>query len=121
MGDLKRHTTKGFELLNNREGEITKLAAIVAHEHHERWDGTGYPNGLKGEDIHLFARIVAIADVFDALFTERCYKRAWTTEEVVELFRQEKGKHFDPVLTQLLLNNLDDFIEVRYLYPDNEV
>ncbi|MCR9771892.1 HD domain-containing protein [Vibrio harveyi] len=118
---MKRHTTKGFELLNNREGEITKLAAIVAHEHHERWDGTGYPNGLKGEDIHLFARIVAIADVFDALFTERCYKRAWTTEEVVELFRQEKGKHFDPVLTQLLLNNLDDFIEVRYLYPDNEV
>lgn len=118
---MKRHTVKGYELLNNREGEITKLAAIVAHEHHERWDGTGYPNGLKGEEIHLFARIVAIADVFDALLSERCYKRAWTVEEVVELFTREKGKHFDPTLSQLLLDNLDDFIEVRYLYPDSEV
>ncbi|WP_373364755.1 HD-GYP domain-containing protein [Vibrio owensii] len=118
---MKRHTVKGYELLNNREGEITKLAAIVAHEHHERWDGTGYPNGLKGAEIHLFARIVAIADVFDALLSERCYKLAWTVEEVVDLFTREKGKHFDPTLSQLLLEHLDDFIEVRYLYPDSEV
>ncbi|WP_045461567.1 HD domain-containing phosphohydrolase [Vibrio hyugaensis] len=118
---MKRHTVKGYELLNNREGELTKLAAIIAYEHHERWDGTGYPNGLKGEDIHLFARIVAIADVFDALLSERCYKRAWTIDEVVELFKREQGKHFDPALCQLVLDNLDDFIEVRYLFPDNEV
>ncbi|HDM8226258.1 TPA: HD domain-containing protein [Vibrio campbellii] len=118
---MKRHTVKGYELLSNREGEIAKLAAVVAHEHHERWDGTGYPNGLKGEEIHLFARIVAIADVFDALLSERCYKRAWTIEEVVELFKREQGKHFDPALSQLLLDNLDDFIEVRFMYPDNDI
>lgn len=117
---MKQHTVKGYELLNNREGEITKLAAIIAHEHHERWDGTGYPNGLKGEEIHLFARIVAIADVFDALLSERCYKRAWTIEEVIELFKREQGKHFDPALCQLVLDNLDDFIEVRFLFPDND-
>lgn len=115
---MKQHTIKGYELLNMKEGDITKLAAVVAHEHHEKWDGTGYPNNLKGEDIHLFARIVAIADVFDALLTERCYKRAWTINEVVDWFKLEQGKHFDPILCQLLLDNLDDFIEVRYMYPD---
>ncbi|MDK9757687.1 HD domain-containing protein, partial [Vibrio sp. D173a] len=118
---MKRHTVKGYELLSNREGEIAKLAAVVAHEHHERWDGTGYPNGLKGEEIHLFARIVAIADVFDALLSERCYKRAWTIEEVGELFKREQGKHADTALSQLLLDNLDDFIEVRFMYPDNDI
>lgn len=76
---------------------------------------------MKGEEIHLFARIVAIADVFDALLSERCYKRAWTIEEVVELFKREQGKHFDPALSQLLLDNLDDFIEVRFMYPDNDI
>ncbi len=76
---------------------------------------------MKGEEIHLFARIVAIADVFGALLSERCYKRAWTIEEVVELFKREQGKRFDPALSQLLLDNLDDFIEVRFMYPDNDI
>ena len=76
---------------------------------------------MKGEEIHLFALIVAIADVFDALLSERCYKRAWTIEEVVELFKREQGKHFDTALSQLLLDNLDDFIEVRFMYPDNDI
>ncbi|UTZ24757.1 transcriptional regulator (plasmid) [Vibrio campbellii] len=76
---------------------------------------------MKGEEIHLFALIVAIADVFDALLSERCYKRAWTIEEVGELFKREQGKHVDTALNQLLLDNLDDFIEVRFMYPDNDI
>ena len=76
---------------------------------------------MKGEEIHLFALIVAIADVFDALLSERCYKRAWTIEEVVELFKREQGKHVDTALSQLLLDKLDDFIEVRFMYPDNDI
>ncbi|MGR5132600.1 HD domain-containing phosphohydrolase [Vibrio alfacsensis] len=117
---MKLHTLKGYELLNMREGEITNLAAIVAHEHHERWDGMGYPNGLKGVNIHIFARIVSIVDVFDALLSERCYKRAWTIDEVVEFLLRERGQHFDPVLCQLVLDNLERFVEERHLYPDCE-
>ncbi|CAH1559828.1 HD domain-containing phosphohydrolase [Vibrio rotiferianus] len=117
---MKLHTTKGFNLLNTKEGDVTKLAAIVAHEHHERWDGNGYPNGLEGESIHLFARITAIVDVFDALLSERCYKRAWSIQEVIELFEKERGQQFDPFLCQLLLDNLDDFVEVRNMHPDFE-
>ncbi|UTZ33115.1 transcriptional regulator [Vibrio campbellii] len=76
---------------------------------------------MKGEEIHLFALIVAIVDVFDALLSERCYKRAWTIEEVGELFKREQGKHVDTALSQLLLDNLGDFIEVRFMYPDNDI
>ena len=76
---------------------------------------------MKGEEIHLFALIVAIADVFDALLSERCYKRAWTIEELGELFKREQGKYVDTALSQLLLDNLDDFIEVRFMYPDNDI
>ena len=76
---------------------------------------------MKGEEIHLFALIVAIADVFDALLSERCYKRAWIIEEVGELFKREQGKYVDKALSQLLLDNLDDFIEVRFMYPDNDI
>ncbi|OXX44371.1 phosphodiesterase [Vibrio sp. V17_P4S1T151] len=115
---MQTHTTAGYNILNTSEGDITKLAAIVAHEHHERWDGKGYPNQKKGTDIHIFARITAIADVFDALLSERCYKEAWPLENVVSLFERECGFQFDPTLVNLLLNHLDDFIQIRNLYPD---
>lgn len=115
---MQSHTTVGFNILNTSDGDITKLAAIIAHEHHERWDGDGYPNQKKGEEIHLFARITAIADVFDALLSERCYKEAWSLDKVVSLFKRECGFQFDPALVELLLDHLDDFVEIRNLYPD---
>lgn len=115
---MKNHTTAGYNLLKSGNGDITNLAAIIANEHHERWDGAGYPSGKAAEDIHLFARITSIADVFDALLSARCYKEPWPIEKVVSLFIEEQGKQFDPHLTQLLLTNLDDFVEIRNTYPD---
>jgi len=90
-----------------------KAARIVALEHHESYDGSGYPYAKQGEEIHIFGRIVAIADVFDALSVERSYKRAWSVEEIVEFMKRERGKKFDPHLIDLFLDNLDLFLEVR--------
>lgn len=115
---MKTHTLTGHRLLSGSQGEIFQLAAIVALQHHEQWDGNGYPNGIAGQEIHIFARITAIVDVFDALLSVRCYKRAWAIEQVAELFHHQSGKQFDPELTQLLLNHLDEFVEIRCLYPD---
>lgn len=116
---MKQHTTAGYELLNTSSGDITNLAAIIAYEHHERWDGNGYPNGKSGEDIHLFARITAVADVFDALLSARCYKAPWSLEQVKELFEQEAGFQFDPQLSRILLHNIDEFVAIREAYPDH--
>jgi response regulator RpfG family c-di-GMP phosphodiesterase len=97
---------------------LLKLAAIIAHQHHERWDGTGYPQGLKGEEIHLYGRIVAVADVFDALGNVRVYKEAWTLEQIVDYFKQQRGQQFDPELTDLLLENIEEFVNLREIYSD---
>jgi len=105
---MKTHATIGFELLRYSERPILKAAAIVAHEHHEKWDGSGYPNGKKGEDIHIYGRITAIADVFDALGSDRVYKKAWELEKILELFKKESNRHFDPKITELLLDNIDN-------------
>lgn len=115
---MKLHTTAGYNLLKSGSGDITNLAAIIANEHHERWDGTGYPSGKVGEDIHLFARITAVADVFDALLSTRCYKEPWPLEMVVDLFERESGYQFDPQLTKLLLNHLPEYVAIRDSYPD---
>ncbi|GAK86273.1 response regulator [Vibrio ponticus] len=115
---IQTHTLHGHRLLSSGDGHIFKLAATVAYQHHERWDGKGYPEGLAGEDIHIFARITAVADVFDALLSERCYKKAWTIDQVIELFNQEQGKQFDPQLTALFLRHIDKFIEIRNASPD---
>ncbi|MFM2607679.1 HD domain-containing phosphohydrolase [Vibrio chagasii] len=115
---MKLHTTAGYNLLKSGAGDITNLAAIIANEHHERWDGAGYPNGKSGEEIHLFARITAVADVFDALLSARCYKEPWSLDMVVDLFERECGYQFDPNLTQLLLKHLPEFVAIRNTYPD---
>ena len=80
--------------------------------------GSGYPLGTKGEDIHIFGRITSIADVFDALSSDRVYKKAWPLEQVLALFQAEKGKHFDPNLIDVFMNNLDDFLEIKEKYKD---
>lgn len=117
---MKLHTTAGYNLLKSGAGDITNLAAIIANEHHERWDGAGYPSGKVGEEIHLFARITAVADVFDALLSTRCYKEPWPLEMVVDLFERECGYQFDPKLTKILLNHLAEFVAIRDTYPDTE-
>lgn len=115
---MKTHAQLGYEILKNSKREILQAAAIVSYTHHEKWDGSGYPKGLKGEDIHIFGRITAIADVFDALGSERVYKKAWALEKILELFNEEKGKHFDPNLIEIFMNNLDAFLEIREKYKD---
>lgn len=113
------HTTMGFDLLKKSQRQILQMAAIVAHQHHERWDGRGYPQGLTDEKIHLYGRIVALADVFDALGSVRCYKAAWPMDEVVALIRREKGRHFDPELVDILVAHLPEFLAIREQYPDH--
>lgn len=115
---IETHTIMGYKLLMSGDGEIMQSAARIALEHHERWDGKGYPNQLKGEEIHIFARITAIVDVFDALMSKRCYKEAWPLERVIELFKQERGQQFAPNLSQLFLDNIYSFIDIRLEYPD---
>lgn len=115
---MKSHTTIGYNLLKNSNREILKTAAIAAHEHHERYDGKGYPRGLEGEEIHIFGRITAIADVFDALGSPRVYKKAWVMNDILKYFREEQGKHFDPNLVDILFDNLDKFMEIRKKYCD---
>ncbi|WP_305857462.1 DUF3369 domain-containing protein [Balneatrix alpica] len=115
---MKSHAELGYELLKSSHRPILQAAAIIALDHHERWDGSGYPNHKKGTDIHLYGRITAIADVFDALCSERCYKPAWPIERALELIKGESGRHFDPKLVQLFLDNAEEFIHIRQLYQD---
>lgn len=115
---VKTHTTIGYNLLKSSNREVLKSAAIIAHEHHERYDGGGYPRGLKGEEIHIYGRIVAVADVFDALGSPRVYKKAWILNDILAYFQEERGKHFDPKLVDILLDNLDEFLRVKEEYSD---
>ena len=110
---IREHTVIGGELFGNSERSFMKAARIVAMEHHESYDGSGYPYAKEGEEIHIFGRIVAIADVFDALSVERAYKRSWPVEEIIDFMKRERGKKFDPYLIDLFLDNLDLFLEVR--------
>ena len=115
---MKTHTTLGYDMLKHSKRDLLKTAAIIAKEHHEKYDGTGYPLGLKGEDININARITTIADVFDALGSNRCYKMAWSDEKIFEMFQKESGKHFDPKLIDIFFNNLDEFFSIRKKYQD---
>ncbi len=115
---MKTHAQLGYEMLKHSKREILKAAAIVAKEHHEKWDGSGYPDGLSGESIHIFGRITAVADVFDALGSDRCYKKAWPLEDILKLFKENRAKHFDPRLVDIFFDNIDEFLEVRDKFKD---
>ncbi|MGM0442776.1 MAG: HD-GYP domain-containing protein [Fibrobacterota bacterium] len=115
---MKTHAELGEKMLGNSRGKMMAAAAIVAGQHHEKWDGSGYPRGRCGEDIHLYGRITAVADVFDALGSKRVYKDAWPLEKILDLFRRERGAHFDPSLTDYLLDNIDQFLHIRDQYRD---
>jgi len=116
---MQTHSELGHEMLKHSKRTILKTAAIVAIEHHEKWDGSGYPNALQGNDIHIYGRITALADVFDALGSDRCYKKAWSDESIFQFFRDEKGKHFDPTLVDIFLDNIDEFLLIKNKFKDN--
>ncbi len=115
---MRTHTTMGYEMLHKSRRALLKAAATVALQHHECYDGSGYPNGISGEDIHIFGRITAIADVFDALGVERVYKKAWPLDRILEYFHEQRGKQFDPDLTDAFFENIERFVEVRDAFPD---
>ena len=114
---MRRHTVIGWEILKSGGGILAR-AAVVARSHHECWDGTGYPDGLAGEAIPIEARITALCDVFDALYHDRIYKAAWTLEQIVAFFHQNRGKQFDPRLTDLFLENIEEAHQIMEQWPD---
>ena len=111
--EMETHVIRGISIIGKQSGELLNSAATVVATHHERWDGTGYPEQLAGEDIPLLGRITAIADVFDALSTDRVYKSAWPMDEVIDYIRDQAGKQFDPHLVEVFLNNLDPILEIH--------
>jgi len=115
---MREHSMNGYNILKNSKREILKAAAIVARDHHEKWDGSGYPQKLKDKEIHIYGRITAVADVFDALGSDRCYKKAWRDEDIFKLLLEEKGKQFEPKLINLFFENIDKFKEIRDKYKD---
>ena len=111
--EMKRHTTVGHEILANSESELLRLAATIALTHHEHFDGGGYPQGLTGKEIPLEGRITAVADVFDALLSDRCYRAALTVGETVEIIKEGRGTRFDPQIVDLLIDGLDEVLLLR--------
>lgn len=115
---MKTHAEKGWEILRESRSQLLDIAAVIAHSHHEKFDGSGYPRGLKGEGIPLHGRIVAVADVFDALTTERPYKKAWDIQRAIDFLQTGAGSHFDPLCVAAFLSRLDDVQVIRASFQD---
>ena len=115
---MQSHVEIGYELVRYSGQDILKYAAIISLQHHEKWDGTGYPNGLKGEEIDLIGRISALADVFDALAHDRCYKKAWPIQQVLEFIDLQEGFHFDPKVVAAFRKHKDQIIDINERYQD---
>jgi len=116
--EMKLHCAIGADVIGEDHSDLLELAKIIAISHHEKWDGTGYPNNLSGEDIPLEGRIVAIADVFDALTSVRPYKKEWSVDEAISLLEQEVGKHFDPELVKLFVNIMPEILTLKTQYAE---
>ena len=115
---MKTHTQIGAQGLANSRFRLIQLAETIAHYHHERWDGSGYPCALKGEDIPIEARIVSVVDSFDAMLSVRPYKRAMPLEEVLDIIREGRGTHFDPGIVDVFMENIAEFKEVAAAFRD---
>ncbi len=115
---MQRHAEIGYEMLKHSNRPILKTAAIISYQHHEKYNGKGYPNGLKGDEIHIYGAITAVADVFDALGSERVYKKAWGIDKIIKLFEEERGESFHPELIDIFLKNIDKFLEIKSKYED---
>jgi putative two-component system response regulator len=115
---MKQHAEIGYQILSGSESPLVELAANVAHTHHEKWNGSGYPRGLAGADIPIEGRIAAVADVFDALTSARPYKAAWTVDDATALMLKGRGEHFDPELVDLFLDSLNEILEIKDQFRD---
>lgn len=115
---MQLHAEKGYQILKDSERSIVQTGAIIARDHHEKWDGTGYPAGKAGMDIHTYGRISALADVYDALRHQRCYKEAWDRDKVLEFIKSESGKHFEPKLVDIFVENINEFESILSNFPD---
>jgi diguanylate cyclase (GGDEF)-like protein/PAS domain S-box-containing protein len=116
---MKTHAKIGYDLFKDSSHELLKMAAIIAHEHHEKYDGSGYPRGVKGEEIHIYGRITALADVLDALASDRVYKKAWDKETIQAYIKDQRAKHFDPRLVDIYFEHLEEFDSIRTKYQDS--
>lgn len=117
---MKTHAQIGADILSGSDSELLNMASEIALTHHEKWDGSGYPNSLKGEEIPLVGRITALADVFDALTSVRPYKEAWPVDKALDLIKEERGQHFDPALVDKFLEILPEIILIREKYSEPE-
>lgn len=115
---MKTHTIIGYDILKNRSSKYLKKGSIVALSHHERYDGLGYPNGLKGNEIPIEGRIVSIADVFDALLMKRSYKNSWSIEEAIDYIKGKSGTQFDPYLVDRYIDNIEEIRRISYEFKD---
>ncbi len=116
---MKNHAKIGYEILKGSKSKYLKAGGVIAYNHHEKYDGTGYPNGLKGENIPIFGRITAVADVFDALTSSRPYKNAWSLEDAFDFLIREKGAHFDPNLVDLFIENKNEVINIHNKFKED--
>jgi putative two-component system response regulator len=116
---MKTHPQIGADILGDEDSDLISLAKVVALTHHEKWDGSGYPNGLVGENIPIEGRIVAVADVFDALTSKRPYKDPWSVEETIRYMKEQSGKHFEPKLIELLEQKLEDILAIKEQFKDS--
>ncbi|HVL33903.1 MAG TPA: HD domain-containing phosphohydrolase [Actinomycetota bacterium] len=121
MNEMKLHAEIGHQILQGSKAEILQRAADIALTHHERFDGTGYPRGLKGTDIPLEGRIAAVADVFDALTSDRVYRPAFSVDEAVDLMRKEASHHFDPAMLDVFVESMDDVLRIKEMYSDAQI
>lgn len=115
---MRTHAERGYEILKGSKSSLLDVAALIARTHHEKWDGTGYPHGLKGDGIPLHGRIVAVADVFDALTSERPYKKAWDMDRAFQFLNENSGSHFDPDCVQAFVSRLDEVLEIHNSFQD---
>ncbi|MCL4145940.1 UNVERIFIED_CONTAM: hypothetical protein GTU68_012782 [Idotea baltica] len=116
---MQKHVEFGVEILGRQgDSKLMRMAIQVAQYHHEKWDGSGYPNQIAGEDIPLVGRIAAVADVFDALTAERPYKKAWSVDEALSLFEEQKGKHFDPTIVDMFFLKLPEILAIKEKFRD---
>jgi response regulator RpfG family c-di-GMP phosphodiesterase len=117
---MKTHPEIGHKLLSKLNYGIPQMGAMVSLSHHEKWNGSGYPNGVSGSNIPLEGRLMAIADVVDALGSTRSYKKAWKDEDIIALIQEQKGLHFDPDIADIVIHNFDQIMEIRKQYPDKD-
>jgi response regulator RpfG family c-di-GMP phosphodiesterase len=115
---MKTHTTIGYDVLKDSSSSLLRMGADIAHSHHEKYNGQGYPLGLMGEKIPVVGRIVAVADELDALLSVRPYKQAWNFKDALEHLRHERGRHFDPACIDVMLRHIDTILDIQKKFAD---